>query len=544
MKAEGFAASRPRARSVSPSLFWPFVLVCSTVAMTLVVIATRRGPGISVDSASYLSTARNLADGEGLFSLNGGLLTTFPPGFPVALATLVKVGVGPLDAARWVNALAFGATVVLSYLLLRQHVRSPLIIALSTGLIATAPALLSISSMAWSEPLFVVVTVALLLVLGKLFEAGTNGLANRLANRLPLVLVAVVLVWLGFMLRYAGLALVLVGAVVVLAAWFPSGARRAVGYGAAFAAISLAVPAVWMARNLVVGSGLLGHREPPPRGLLTNTNDAIKTASAFLASERVPSPVRVLGLVAVLALTGYVVWAVRGQRGANPTSPYALVPIVSFLVIYGGSVIVSASITSLDRLDNRLLAPLLVPLVVLVAFTADRLPGLVPIEHRRMADLAVAMVLTLWLLVSFARTVDLAAQRGRDGVGYAASRWQDSPLVTAITRTPQRRLLYSNDPYAVYSLTGREPVYASPSRGDVRSVEHAGDVSTLVQRACAGHVLLAWFARPDTTSDRLSLSELRRLVVLERIATTNDGLLFAVTPKRADQPPSRSCAAV
>ncbi len=504
--------------------------------MTLVVIATRRGPGISVDSASYLSTARNLADGKGLSSLNGGLLTLFPPGFPVVLAILVKVGVGVLDAARWADALAFSATVVLSYLLLRQHVRSPQIIALSTGLIATAPALLFISSMAWSEPLFIIVTVALLLVLGKLVDAGTN--------RLPLVLVSVVLVWLGFMLRYAGVALVLVGAIVVLAAWFRSGARRAVGYAAAFAALSLAVPALWMARNVVVGRGLMGRREPATRGLVTNTNDAIKAASTFLAPERVPSPLRVLGLVALLAVTGCVIRAVRRQRVANPTSTYALFPIVSFLVIYGGYVIVSASVTSLDRLGNRLLSPLLVPLVVLAAWTADHLSGLVRIEHRRVADLAVATVLTLWLLSSFARTVELAAQRGRDGVGYAASRWQDSPLVAAVTRTPERWLLYSNDPYAVYSLTGREPVYASPPRVADRSVEHAGDVSTLVLRACAGHVLLVWFTRPEFKSDRLSLSELRRVVVLERIATANDGLLFDVAPEPADQQRSRSCAAV
>lgn len=526
----------PRARSVSPRLTWLFVLACSGLAIALVVAATRHGPGISVDSTFYLSAGRNLADGHGLVAFNGTSLTHFPPGFPVVVAMLVKLGVGAPDAARYANALAFGTIVVLSYVLLRRHVRSRVITAMSTGLIAISPSLLSISAMAWSEPLFVIVTVVLLLTLGNVLDGGHG-------NRLPLVLGSATLVWIGFMVRYAGIALLVLGTIVILASRFRSGLRRAIVCAAAFGALSMAVPALWMTRNVVLGADPIGTREQSTRSAMTNTSDAIDTASKFLAPERVPSPWRVLALIALMAVAGRVIWIVTARSATSPTSVPALLPVVGFLVVYCAFVITSASISAVDPVDDRLLSPLVVPFVVLIAWTADHLPDVVRVECRRVVSIAVVAILGVWLLGSLVRTTDLVAVGARDGAGYASSQWQNSPLMAAVARAPERSLVYSNDPFAVYFVTGRQPVYTIPARVAGRSGEPTGAVRKLVLRACEGHVLLAWSIRTENlfVSPRLTPSELQRVVVLERITTTKDGILFRIAPKIDGQ--RRSCSA-
>ncbi len=524
--------ARPRARSVSERLIWPFVLGSSAVAVALVVVSTRHGPGLSVDSTVYLSTARNVADGRGLVAFNDELLTIFPPGLPLGLAMLMKVGTGTTDAARYVNAVALGAIVVLSYLLLRRHVRSPAIVAMATALIALSPALFDVSSMAWSEPLFVVVTIAFLLGLETLHESH--------AHRLPLFLGSVSLVWLGFMVRYAGIALAVVGVVVLLAVPAPSALRR-VGRAAAFGALSLAVPAVWMIRYVVVGTGPVG-RLSSTRGVATNARDGIEAASTLLLPERAPSPLRVLVLVVSVAVAvgGARLVVHRGEEGRR--SARALVPVVTLAIVYPVVVIVSASVTSVDRLGARLLSPVVVPVVVLVAWIGDQLRDLVRVKRRRMAQIAITGVLGVWLVGSLARTVDIAAVRARDGAGYASSQWRRSQLMAAVARAPDRALVYSNDPFAVFAVTGRQPVYTSPRRVAGRPIERTNAVVELVRRACGRQVFLAWATGGENPlTSLLTPSELRRVVVLERVATTKDGVLFRVTPNADAQ--ARSCPA-
>jgi RNA 3'-terminal phosphate cyclase len=50
------------------------------------LLATRAGPGLSPDSVTYVSAARNLTDGHGYSGFTGSALTVFPPAYPALLA--------------------------------------------------------------------------------------------------------------------------------------------------------------------------------------------------------------------------------------------------------------------------------------------------------------------------------------------------------------------------------------------------------------------------------------------------------------------------
>ena len=67
-----------------PDLAW--VVALAVLAGVATWVATRHGPGLSPDSVTYLSAARNLAAGRGYVDLTGQANTTFAPGYPAVLA--------------------------------------------------------------------------------------------------------------------------------------------------------------------------------------------------------------------------------------------------------------------------------------------------------------------------------------------------------------------------------------------------------------------------------------------------------------------------
>jgi len=65
----------------------------------------RYGPGLPPDSASYISSARNLLLGKGYFIFNGQPMTVAPPLFSTILAIIGLAGVDPLIGARFLKRL-------------------------------------------------------------------------------------------------------------------------------------------------------------------------------------------------------------------------------------------------------------------------------------------------------------------------------------------------------------------------------------------------------------------------------------------------------
>jgi hypothetical protein len=250
------AASQPKPMR-NPTL----IVAClsALAAVTATLIATTRGPGLDPDSADYLSSGLNLAQGHGLRTFTGTLLTLFPPGLPAVVALGHWLGISAEWTVRLFNAGAFAGAVCLGFLLLKRHVQSRLLVAASTALLAISLPLLYVSQMAWTEPAFIVICLGFILVLERLVAT---------PRTVSWLVAAAVLVWAAFMFKYAGLALIPAGALTLLLARRRSGWRSALTSTGAFVALSAVVPVAWMVRNHSVDGTLMGYRAPSTDGPL------------------------------------------------------------------------------------------------------------------------------------------------------------------------------------------------------------------------------------------------------------------------------------
>jgi hypothetical protein len=474
----------------------------------LVLVATRHGPGVSPDSVSYLAAARNLAHGRGLIDFDGSELTVWPAGYPALLAGVNALGVSATAAARAVNACALAATVLLTCVLLCRHVASYGALLFGTAAVAVAPALVRTGDMVWSEPTFTVLVLAFVLLVEK---AAARPSVGRLAVSGLVVSVAVLVRYLGFALVVAGVIALVVGACSSPTGWRRPG-RAALGAAAQFVAWALVGPLVWAVRNRAEDLPAFGTHTDPRRGIGSAARDVLVGTGRLFVPDGVPEGVAVLVALAVAALVvGALVVVVRQPSARSMTTV-----TVTVVCVVGAAF--ASRVTTETEANSRILAPVVPLLVVLAVWlsgevrarTAGRLDG----------GARVVAVLALAGLLGFAGwAVALAWSHGREGRGYAAPRYERSPLIRAAGAVPASALLYSNDPLAIAAVTERQPVrlLLAPGQPDVIGRAHP-TVARLEALACRRAVWVAWFGEGSEVP--VSLPDAREVAdgVLGRVA--------------------------
>ena len=159
---------------IGPSVgYRVLLLVLSATGVVLSLLSTSRyGAGLSPDSVYYISAARNIAGGFGVTSFDGSPFVYWPPLYPMLLSIpAIVFHLDPLTTAPIINAILFGLIIYFSGLLLGRHLFSSTALAiLGVPLIVFSIILLDIATMAWSETLFIFLTLVFLLYLGKFLE--------------------------------------------------------------------------------------------------------------------------------------------------------------------------------------------------------------------------------------------------------------------------------------------------------------------------------------------------------------------------------------
>jgi len=485
------STTRRRARLRSGALLWACAIVVALAAATLVGVATRHGSAISPDSATYVAGARNLVAGNGYSDFTLVPITDWPPGLSVTLAALHVFGAGALSAARWLNAAALAAVVLLTFALARRYLERGWL-ALAAAMVAGfAPAMLGVFAFVWSEPVFCALCLGVLLAI--------EPIARSPRASWWLIAAAGVLAGIGFAYRYAGITLVLLAAIgVVVGAW-GTGTARMLRRTAGVLAIGLVVPAVIVGRNLTHGS-LTGQRVPSSETL----HGVLESSEHFLAGWLLADhhPGRTVGAVLVLAVIALTALGVGLRlRAIGPGAPggRALVPLVVFVVGYAAYIFITEFQTMIDPPDDRISSPMLAPAAILVMVAVDALLDRCPARISALCTGAAAIALGVWIAAMLAVSATHARTYGREGVRFTADgvtvgRWTDSAFMRAVQALPAGSVLYANQPGGIYLATGRQPIAYAGQPTAYPPIPIDRQTTTLIAEiiAARGPVYLAW----------------------------------------------------
>ena len=155
----------------------PFALLIVVLAglgtAHILVRTATYGPASIYDSIRFLSTALNFLAGEGWRDFKGLPLTGWPPLFPLLLAASAWVGIEPLEAGRWINATAFGLTILAAGCWLCTNLRSRWLVLATTAVAASLPLSYEASRFI-TDPLFVLFTLLALMHLASFLHRRTD----------------------------------------------------------------------------------------------------------------------------------------------------------------------------------------------------------------------------------------------------------------------------------------------------------------------------------------------------------------------------------
>ncbi len=445
------------------SLITVGLVLAAILGMALIIHATHYGPWVFSDATTYIWTAINLADGKGLVIQNpaGGydLLTWHPPLFPLVLSVPIKLGANPLQAARWLNAIAFGMVILLGGLVTWRYTRSFPVTLSVTALTVFSMDLIYVFSGAMSEALFFVLGFAALMLLVEAVQSTAKP---------KLLILAGVLAGLSYLARYTGVAFV--GVVVISPLIFLPGTfwqRLRAMLSAGIPAVL--IPVAWSVFVFLSNRTLGGRSVLAGENIRLDFSDYNQNAWEVITGW-IPFILRgnhilpaewkfVLGVGIVMVV---LVIGVKSYR-KNPSHSVQRIHIVwlstigLFLAAYLGFHILSYIFSSAaPAVDRRLLSPLLFSGIFLVGAVFS-LPKHIAFKGVRLFEwlfLAYAIISVLYFHGSLRLYL---YDQHHYGMGYTSKRWEDSDLVRQAIQMDANKWMASNNEEILFFHSGRFP---------------------------------------------------------------------------------------
>lgn len=448
----------------SSSLALILMLAAAVLGMALVFYATTYGPGVGGDATIYLTTARNLAQGQGLgwVEADGSyrVLPYFPPFYPLTLSFLSLFVSDLVSGARWLNIFLFGATVALVGWAFYRASGRPWLAAVLAGVLATSPVLLGVSVWAMSEPIFLFTGFSGLILLLAYFEN----------PRWTTLLLSALLVGMSFIARYIGAAFVGTAGLALLIFLLKTKDRafwqKLLGY-----AVIAGLPMLfWLVVDFSL-TGTVGSRSAQPASAywqrLVAMCPALEDIYLFWllpesVANRLPAVIRTaLWLVPLLAVVVGGAWIYRRLRevlridtrllpAARLAGLMALFVIVFLLVLTVVQVFTYPPIT----LASRMLSPVHLAVMVLLFALAHLAWSLWNPNSRLVGGVVYLVVLAL--LGTYAlRGALVARDYHQTGIGYTSPVWSQADILEKVRSLPPEVPLITNETTALMFLVNR-----------------------------------------------------------------------------------------
>jgi hypothetical protein len=425
------------------------------VSGLLVVVANWSGVGWSWDTSDYVAVGKNFASGNGLLDATGIPMTVRPPGLSllIGIGDLLRLNVNL--TVQILNVICAIVTVIGTFHLLQIAKVKKNVALIAAAFVAFSPALLWQYSMIWSEPPFIALVVIAMIVALKPVSASKFTLLIVLFTAL-------------FFVRYVGP--VFAASIALSASWFDRqklGLIKSALMNFAILLVSLIPVWYWLQRNESIDGTLTGARTPAGGSLL----NPLKTFTATLGSWMTASPVeggiylswndypnntKILGVLVLITVVTLLISNVFSRlRVENSESD------LNVLLLSGSTALIYIAFSAyrfihfeLGPLDNRMMIPIFVPLVLVVALLADRIHS----SSQSLRKVAIA-IFAIFLGFQALSGVADALRFGRDGRYWAAEAFQIQPIHEFVKDLPTDSSLMSNLPQQLFAVWQKSSVF-------------------------------------------------------------------------------------
>jgi hypothetical protein len=494
---------------------WVLPLLGLLAFVFAVASSFKYGAGISPDSVSYLSTARNLVAGNGYRVYEGSYYSLWPPLYPSILACFELLKINSVAGIYYLQSVIFAIIVVLSYRIFKAQIRHRILARVGILAVILSVPLLEVTIMLWSELIF-----AFLILLSAL------RLVSYLENdQFSELLILTGLISAACMQRYAGIGFVIACCCILF--FIPNKkpfSKRL--FSTSFFGITSIIPlSLWMIRNYHLTSTLTGPRWITASRHLENVKDVCNVLSMWILPKAIPLSIR---LVILLGLVAWALWIIGkrkyfgDQRELMKTNMMKV--SVCFSVVYIVFITMTLSGSFLDGISSRFLVPVYIFLLLILLVGIDMLlDSAVHVKLKKISldKLMVAMVCCL-LCYPLVWTVHKFVIWNALGVGYSGKPWIASPAVAWLKNNPDTSQLFTNDAAGIYYQCGLvvPEMYC-------RFVPIPDNVKTQIE---SGKCRIIWF-QCDARPHLYSFNELEQWFEFEQLLAFHDATVYRIKGK-------------
>lgn len=481
----------------------------------LYMFTSYNGIGVSPDSVIYTSVSRSLLNGQGFTEFDGIPMTMFPFFYPCFLAIVSFIShtdiikLGPL-----LNSLLFALVVYLSGYILEKFIypfKYFKWIVLIT--IITAPVLIEVFCMLWSETLFTVLILLFFIAAKRYFLSG---------YQLKYLCLVSILVALACVTRYAAITLISAGSIYLLLEkmlfW-----KKKIVHLTIFSLISSSLLIANLIRNKNATGGFTGHRLKSITPLFTNWRHYGDVMYDWLQLHLSNNGYIIIGTLVFIFTGLLVIYQIVKKIYINSYENMAAV----FFIVYISFIVLSATVSRYEPINNRLLEPAYIPFLWSASYFLPLLIKRIKIQKFKYLSIGAFLVLSgLFLFQQILTTKSIYKDVLDDGIaGYTSKSYQSYPIINWM-KNQYKALnplypIYSNVNDCVYFFTGAS-VQAIPDADRKEEVRE--------YLATEPHYII-WFASEEIENlNKFSLKTIGQSRHLDTLQQLSDGGIYFCSP--------------
>ncbi|MBS1600134.1 MAG: hypothetical protein JST75_18045 [Bacteroidetes bacterium] len=471
------------------------------------VFSHHSGIGVSPDSVTYISTARNFYNGRGLIGFDNMPLVVFPALYPIFLAAINFITrLDPVVSGAVMNGLLFALLLYFCGAIMNVFSffsRWYKLIILSC--LVLSPSLLEVYSMLWSETLFILLTIFFMISMRNYFQKKT----------IPSLITLSIVVALACVTRYAGIALLSAGGMLIILNREAKITTR-IFHVISYSIISSSLLFINIVRNISATGVATGVRQKGTTTLLQNIYYFGSILTDWLPFPKTNTAAFIVTVASFLICA--IVFAFFLWKKAKPDSYECIA--AAFCVVYIAFMLLSATASRYEQFTNRLLSPLFIPLVWSLSCWVPSIANKFnPIKKAGIVGLG---LLTVAIFQNHQLAADYETYDGVKDAGIPGYGEDPFPQLDIVRYMQENKNIFKPK-YAIYSNAGDAFYFFTGKAAQLLpQVVFPNDVQKFYAE---NHHYVVWFNDVDNP-DLLSLQEVLKNKKMTLIQQFDSGAIY------------------
>jgi hypothetical protein len=502
------------------------ILAAVVVFSALVICTYSYGIGKDGDTLTYFQVTESLVSGKG-FYIDKAPYTLWAPLYSILLALLSFLGLKLTQGAWIINVISLPLIAFFSARLFSGFITSKLLTVLAVLFVVFSPALLSITILALSEPLFILLFLLFIMYFLKFQKTG----------KLFHLVAFSVFASLACLQRYAGGSVIVIGTLGIVFLTRGHTIKKRAFQLLIFWPIALIPISLWFLRNHLKTGRMMGHRFPPDKPFSENISDMGRSITSwFLPSSLHPADAALIIVFVALVclLCAHSMYKKKQITFDRQTLNRVLVLFFAVFVPIAMTLAFMLRFR-MHKIRYRLTAPYLVYSICLAFILIDYLNTFVNKKtgNKPAFRYIITALAFIWLVtVPFIRYVgDMRGYVTNGPGGYSIKKWMESPVLARLRKMDIKGHIYTNEPFII-GVHCRAASFL-PMRHPT-AVQH---FMYNIMQPGEHYAVIFYNQNKIFYYYRYSLSELTKYVGFKKVATETDGEIYLIIrPKNRGKP--------